>query len=129
MKKFLFLLGLLFFIPLFSQNKERAVHIILQSVDSSYFDNDGIRYSEFSLTPRKYFKVMDLMKSDTTCNCIILEGHKPYVDFITINYGKKVLNKFDKNVIGYLECDFDGYFLNMWIFENESFGFTSTKVL
>lgn len=113
----------------FAQNKERGIHIILQSIDTSYFDDEGIRWQEFSLTPRKYYRVMDLMESDTTCGCEVIKGNKSYMSYLKSSNWDRSMHKFNKSVIGYLECKFDSYNINMWIFENESFGFVVSNTL
>ena len=128
MKKILFLLAVVLFIPLFGQNKERALDIITCGVDTSYIKMENYRVQEFSLTPRKYYKVMDLMESDTTCDCIFIKGHRNYIQYVRMNYDG--VRKFDKHVIAMMSCTFkDEYFVYMWMFENEAFGFTDSPIL
>lgn len=124
--KNIFILLMVLSISLFSQNKEQALHIMFAGTDSTFFDDEGLRWNEFSLTPRKMYKVMDLMESDTTSKCIVFKGNKPYMNFLKEEGNEPKMNKFNRSVIGYLECYIDGYFINMWIFKNESFGYIVT---
>ena len=98
-------------ISLFSQNKEQALHIMFAGTDSTFFDDEGLRWNEFSLTPRKMYKVMDLMESDTTSKCIVFKGNKPYMNFLKERGSEPKMNKFNRSVIEYLECYIDGYFI------------------
>lgn len=130
MKQILFILGALLFTPVFAQNKVKAMDIILCGVDTSYIEQDNFRVQEFSLTPKKYYKVMDLMESDTTCDCIFIKGHKNYMQHVKLNYDGGIIRKFDKHVIGMMYCTFeDEYFVTMWMFENEALGFTDSPIL
>ena len=130
MKQILLLLGVLLFTPVFGQNKERALDIIVCGVDTSYIEKENFRVQEFSLTPRKYYKVMDLMESDTTCDCIFIKGHKNYIEYVKLNYEGGIRKGFDKHVIGMMHCVFeDEYFVTMWMFRNEAFGFTDSPIL
>lgn len=131
MKKFLFIVSLFFSGSLFSQNYDKGLHIILQSIDSAYFKESGVRWSDFSLTPRKYYKVMDLIDSDTTCGCMVLKGKKSYMSFVNelgANKTKKD-HKFNKKIIGYLECRQGEYDIFMWVGEEEAFGFMLTYTM
>lgn len=129
MKQILFILGVLLFTPVFGQNKEKAMDIILCGVDTSYIEKENFRIQEFSLTPKKYYKVMDLMESDTTCDCLFIKGHKNYIQYVKLSYDGGV-KKFDKHVIAMMHCTFeDEYFVTMWMFENEAFGFTDSPFL
>lgn len=128
MKNILFILFFVLGGSMFSQNYDKGLQIILQSVDSTYFREDGIHWSDFSLTPRKYYKVMDLIDSDTTCGCLVLKGKKSYMKFVDelgANETKKD-RKFNKKIIGYLECRQGEYDIFMWVVEDESFGFMLT---
>lgn len=130
MKKILFVLGIILFTPLFGQNRERALDIIACGVDTSYIEKENFRVQEFSLTPRKYYKVMDLMESDSTCDCIFIKGHRNYIRYVKLNYEGGIKREFDKHVIGMMDCVFkDEFFVTMWMFDNEAFGFTDSPVL
>lgn len=112
----------------FAQQKERALHIMFAGTDSTFFDEEGVRWNEFSLTPRKMFKVMDLMELDTTSNCIVIKENKQYLKFLKEEGSNDPkMSKFNKSVIGYLECQINGYSIYMWVFKNESFGYILTK--
>ena len=115
--------------PVFAQNKERALHIMFAGTDSTFFDADGLRWNEFSLTPRKMFKVMDLMELDTTSNCIVIKGNKPYIKFLKERNENPKRSKFNRSVIGYHECSVNGYLIYMWVFKNESFGYILSNSL
>ena len=68
-------------ISLFAQNKEQALHIMFAGTDSTFFDDEGLRWNEFSLTPRKMYKVMDLMESDTASKCIVFQRKQTLYEF------------------------------------------------
>jgi hypothetical protein len=70
---------------------------------------------------------MDLMESDTASKCIVFKGNKPYMNFLKEEGSEPKMKKFNKSVSGYLECYINGYFINMWLFKNESFGFIVTS--
>jgi hypothetical protein len=131
MKNILFALFFVLGGSLFSQNYNKGLNIILQSVDSTYFEESGVRWSDFSLTPRKYYKVMDLIDSDTTCGCMVLKGKKSYMSFVKelgTNETKKD-RRFNKKIIGYLECRQGEYDIFMWVVEEEAFGFMLTYTI
>jgi hypothetical protein len=128
MRKILFILSIVLSGSLFGQNYNKGLHIILQSVDTTYFDDSGIRWNEFSLTPRKYYRVMDLIESDTTCGCDVIKGNEHYIYYLKQNerYFKED-KKFHKKIIGYLECEMKDYELYMWISGDEAFGYIATN--
>jgi hypothetical protein len=130
MKKIIVILFLLLNGGLFSQNFNKGFHIILQGVDSSYFDEQGLRWNEFSLTPRKYYKVMDLIESDTTCGCTVIKGNKAYVSYLK-QYGRydKEDKKFYKKVFGFLDCETPDQEIYMWVSSDEAFGYIVTNSL
>ena len=130
MKKVIFILLLILSGGIYSQNFSRGLHIILQGVDTTYFEEDGLRWNEFSLTPKKYYKVMDLIESDTACGCDVVKGPKDFVYYLkqTNRYHKED-RKFYKKIIGYLECEMDDYELYMWIDKVQGFGYIVTNGL
>lgn len=130
MKKIIFALTLFLGTSLFSQNYNKGLHIILQSVDTTYFEENGLRWNEFSLTPKKYYKVMDLIESDTTCGCDVVKDPKNFVNYLkqTNRYNKED-RKFYKKIIGYLECQMPDYELYMWIDEVQGFGYIVTNTI
>lgn len=130
MKKIIFALSLFLGTSLFSQNYNKGLHIILQSVDTTYFEENGLRWNEFSLTPKKYYKVMDLIESDTTCGCDVVKDPKNFVNYLkqTNRYNKED-RKFYKKIIGYLECQMTDYELYMWIDEVQGFGYIVTNTI
>lgn len=127
MKRILFVLLFILGGNVFSQNFNRGLHIILQSVDTSYFEEGGLHWSEFSLTPKKYYKVMDLIESDTACGCDIVKDPKNFISYMkeTNRYSKED-RKFYKKIIGYLECQMPTYELYMWIDRVQGFGYIVT---
>lgn len=128
MKKIILILSLTFGTSLFAQNYNKGLHIILQSVDTTYFEETGLRWNEFSLTPKKYYKVMDLIESDTTCGCDVIKDPKNFVSYLkeTNRYNKED-RKFYKKIIGYLECQMKDYELYMWIDRVQGFGYIVTS--
>lgn len=131
MKKFLFILSFLLSGSLFSQNFNKGLEIIHRGIDTTYFMEGGLRWTDFSLTPRKYFKVMDLIESDTTCGCLVIKGDKPYITFVKDRgmYHTKEDRNFHKKFIGYMECRKDEYDIFMWVGEHEAFGFMTTYTM
>jgi hypothetical protein len=120
MKKLLLII-VFFSVNLYGQQKNQAIHIILQNVDTSYFDESGTRWQEFSLIPSKAFKVNDLFESDTTLkDCYVIKGAKNYRKYVKENYTDIKLSKNDKKVYGHLDCECDGYL--MWMYPDYSFG-------
>jgi len=130
MKKIIFILLFIISGGIYSQNFNRGLHIILQGVDTTYFEEDGLRWNEFSLTPKKYYKVMDLIESDTACGCDVVKGPKDFVYYLkqTNRYNKED-RKFYKKIIGYLECQMSDYELYMWMDEIQGFGYIVTNGL
>lgn len=128
MKKIIFILLLCLSGGLFSQNFNKGFHIILQGVDSSYFDEQGLHWNDFSLTPRKYYKVIDLIESDTACGCVIIKGNKPYISYLK-EKGRYIKQdrKFYKKVFGFMDCQTPHQEIYMWTLENEAFGFIVTN--
>ena len=124
MKKLFLLMVCMFFThTTFAQQKNQAVHIILQNVDTTYFDENGTRWQEFSLIPSKAFKVNDLFEADTTLkDCYVIKGAKNYRKYVKENYPDVKLSKTDKKVYGHLDCECDGYLIMMWMYPDYSFG-------
>lgn len=130
MKKIIVILFLLLNGGLFSQNYNRGFHIILQGVDTSYFEENGLRWSEFSLTPKKYYKVLDLIESDTTCDCVVIRGNRYFMHYIKqTGFYKKSDRKFSKKVIAYLECKMESYEVFMWVDSIQGFGYLVADTL
>ena len=118
MKKLLLILTLAV-TPLFAQQKEQALEILLNNVDSTYFDEDGNRWFEISLTSNRAFKVMDLIEADTTCKeCTIIKGRKNYKHYIKEQYPGRTYNK---DVFGHLDAIINGYLVMMWMDNNFNF--------
>jgi hypothetical protein len=119
MKKLLFIL-LFGTTALFGQNKEKALHILFQNVDSTYFTEDGNRWFEFSLPPNRAFKIMDLVESDTTCTeCIFVKGKKNYKRYVKEEYPGR---KYDKSVFGHMDAIINGHLVMMWMYDEYTFG-------
>jgi hypothetical protein len=107
----------------FAQQKNQALQIIFQNVDTSYFDENGTRWQEFSLLPSRAFKVNDLLESDTTLkDCYVIKGGKNYRKYVKENYPYIRLKKNDKKVYGHLDCECDGYLIMMWMYPDYAFG-------
>ena len=130
MKKIIFILLFCLSGGMYSQNYNKGLHIILQGVDTTYFEESGLRWNEFSLTPKKYYKVMDLIETDTACGCDVVKGPKDFVYYLkqTNRYHRED-RKFYKKIIGYLECQMDDYELYMWIDKIQGFGYIVTEGL
>lgn len=127
MKK-LFLIFTLSVTPMFAQSKEKALHIMYQNTDSTYFTEDGVRWNEFTLPLLRAYKVMDLMEADTTCDCDIIKGHKNYMRYLKDNQIEKV-KKYDKKVIGHLDCMINDSYVLMWMTNDDAFGMIAQKTL
>jgi hypothetical protein len=126
MKKLLIILTLTV-TPLFGQQKEQAMHIIFQNVDSTYFDAEGNRWLEFSMPLMRAYKVMDLIEADTTCKeCILVKGNKDYKKYLKLNYPTLKVTKIDKRVIGYLDAVINETLVMMWMHEDYAMGMITT---
>jgi hypothetical protein len=122
MKKLLIILALAV-TPLFGQQKEQAMHIIFQNVDSTYFDAEGNRWMEFSMPLMRAYKVMDLFEADTTCTeCLFIKGNKDYRKYLKLNYPELKATKTDKKVVGHLDAVINGTLVMMWIHEDYAMG-------
>jgi hypothetical protein len=121
MKKLVLLL-LVFTTPLIAQQKEKAIHLLFQNVDTSYFDEDGYRWHEFSMPIYRTYTVMELFSRDTTCNCDVLWTHKDYIKYLKVNDLKRVKG-YDRKVDSHLVCDnVDNYFIILWLSNGNTFG-------
>jgi hypothetical protein len=126
MNKLFFILALAV-TPLFAQQKEQAMHIIFQNVDSTYFDSEGNRWMEFSMPLMRAYKVMDLIEADTTCTeCVFVKGNKDYRKYLKINFPDLKVTKIDKKVIGYLDAIIDGTLVMMWMHDDYAMGMITT---
>ena len=127
MKKLLLILGFIFSVGAFAQQKDQAIEIILANVDSSYFDENGTRWHEFSLTLNKAFKVNDLFESDTTLKeCFVVKGSRAYKKFIKENYPGMKPYRREQKVFGHLDCVCDNYLILIWMYDSHAFGMMAT---
>ena len=131
MRKLFFLVVCLFLThTTFAQSKNQALHIIFQNVDTTYFDNTGSRWQEFSILPNKAFKVNDFFEADTTLkDCFVIKGSKEYRKYIKENYPSFKLTKDDKKVYAHLDCECENYIILMWMYPEYAFGMITTKTL
>jgi hypothetical protein len=131
MKK-LFLLVVCLFLThtTFGQSKNQALHIIFQNIDTTYFDESGTRWQEFSLLPSRAFRVNDLFEADTTLkDCFVIKGSKEYRKYVKENYPSLKMTKNDKRVYGHLDCDCDNYIILMWMYPDYAFGMIATQTM
>jgi hypothetical protein len=127
MKKLFFILGFIFSVGAFAQQKNQALHIIFQNVDTTYFDESGTRWQEFSMPLHRAFKVNDLFESDTTLkDCFVIKGEKQYKKYVKETYPDMKRAKADKKVFGHLDCECDNYLILMWMYDNYAFGMIAT---
>jgi len=131
MKKLFLLFVCVFFThTTFAQSKNQALHIIFQNVDTTYFDESGTRWQEFSLLPSKAFMVNDLLEDDTTLkDCFVIKGNKNYIKHVKENYPDIKISKTDRKVYGHLDCECDNYFILMWMYPDYAFGMVATSTL
>jgi hypothetical protein len=131
MKK-LFLLVVCLFLThtTFAQSKNQALHIIFQNIDTTYFDESGTRWQEFSLLPSRAFRVNDLFEADTTLkNCFVIKGNKNYIKYVKENYPDIKISKNDRKVYGHLDCECDNYIILMWMYPDYAFGMVATQTM
>ena len=131
MKK-LFLLVVCLFLThtTFAQSKNQALHIIFQNIDTTYFDEGGTRWQEFSLLPSRAFRVNDLLEADTTLKeCFVIKGNKNYIKYVKENYPDIKISKNDKRVYGHLDCECDNYIILMWMYPDYAFGMVATQTM
>jgi hypothetical protein len=102
-----------------------ATQSMLNNVDTSYIDSDGLRWQEFTILLLRAYDVMDAFEADTTCNCAVIKGHKNYISYMKQN-GYKLNRKYDKKVIGHLSCNLEDHNIMMWMFEYDAFGMIVT---
>ncbi len=126
-KLFLLVLCVFFTHTTFGQNKQEALRILSNNVDSTYFDESGSRWFEFTLPILRAYKVNDLLLSDTTLtNCNLIKGQKEYKKYVKANYPDLPFTKQEKKVIGHLDCECDGYLIMMWMYNEHAFGMMTT---
>ena len=131
MKK-LFLLVVCLFLThtTFAQSKNQALHIIFQNIDTTYFDESGTRWQEFSLLPSRAFRVNDLLEADTTLkDCFVIKGNKNYIKYVKENYPDIKISKNDRKVYGHLDCECDNYIILMWMYPDYAFGMVATQTM
>jgi hypothetical protein len=131
MKK-LFLLVVCLFLThtTFAQSKNQALHIIFQNIDTTYFDESGTRWQEFSLLPSRAFRVNDLLEADTTLKeCFVIKGNKNYIKYVKENYPDIKISKNDRKVYGHLDCECDNYIILMWMYPDYAFGMVATQTM
>jgi hypothetical protein len=128
MKKLLLILGFIFSVGAFAQQKNQALHIIFQNVDTTYFDEGGTRWQEFSLLPSRAFKVNDLLEADTTLKeCFVIKGNKNYIKYVKENYPEIKISKNDRKIYGHLDCECGNYIILMWMYPDYAFGMVATQ--
>jgi hypothetical protein len=114
----------------FAQSKNQALHIIFQNVDTTYFDESGTRWQEFSLLPSRSFRVNDLLEADTTLkDCFVIKGSKNYIKYVKENYPDIKIKKNDRKVYGHLDCECGNYIILMWMYPDYAFGMVATSTL
>ena len=127
MKKLLLILGFIFSVGAFAQQKNQALHIIFQNVDTTYFDESGTRWQEFSMPLHRAFKVNGLFESDTTLKeCFVIKGSKEYKKYIKETYPGMKPYRREQKVFGHLDCECDDYLILMWMYDNYAFGMIAT---
>jgi len=127
MKKLFLILGFIFSVGVFAQQKNQALHIIFQNVDTTYFDENGTRWHEFSMPLNRAYKVNDLFESDTTLKeCFVVKGSRAYKNYIKENYPGKKPYKREMKVFGHLDCVCDNYLILMWMYDDYVFGMVAT---
>lgn len=120
MKKLAILL-LLCASPLLAQH-QKAMDIIRCNVDSSYFDEQGMRWFEFTLPVMRGYRVVDLFAADTVLRDFdVVRGNKEYLAYIKTNNITQV-KKYDKKVIAHLSGYVEDAYLVLWMYENYAFG-------
>jgi hypothetical protein len=126
MKNLLFLL-LLSTTTLFGQNKEKAMHILFQNVDSTYFSEDGARWFECTLPSMRAYKVMDLFESDSTCkDCAIVKGKKEFKAYLREYYPQLRDKKMEKRVVAHFDGEVNGYLVMIWMYNEYAFAMLTT---
>ena len=129
-KLFLLVVCLLLTHTTFAQSKNQALHIIFQNIDTTYFDEEGTRWQEFSLLPSRAFRVNDLFEADTTLkDCFVIKGKKNYIKYVKENYPDIKISKNDRKVYGHLDCDCDDYIILMWMYPDYAFGMIATQTM
>jgi hypothetical protein len=123
MKKLLLILGVIFSVGAFAQQKNQALHIVFKNVDTTYFDESGTRWQEFSMPLHRAFKVNDLFESDTTLKeCFVVKGPKEFKKYVKENYPGLKPNRGKQKIFGHLDCECDDYLILMWMFDTHAFG-------
>ena len=107
---------------LFGQNKEKALHILFQNVDTTYFSEDGTRWFECTLPTMRTYKVMDLFESDTTCKeCVIVKGKKEFKAHLRAYYPELRDKKMEKRVVAHFDGEVNGYLVMIWMYNEYAF--------
>lgn len=102
----------------------RALHLILQNVDTTFFDEEGYRWYEFSMPNLRAFKIMNLIEEGGTSEfCLQIKSLKEYKRYI--KYNNQKLNKFDRKVFAYLDCNVGEHVITMWMTDDISYGFVT----
>ena len=115
----LFFILVLAVTPLFGHQKEQALKILFNNVDSSYFDADGNRWFEITMPLHRAFEVMDLVEADTTCiECVLIKGSKNYKHYVKEQYPGR---KYEKHVFGHLDAIINGHLVMMWMSKDYAF--------
>ena len=128
MKKLLTILALAA-TPLFAQQKEQALQLLYQNVDTTYFDAEGTRWLEFSMPILRAYKVMDLIEADTTCKeCILVKGNKDYRKYLKLNYPGLKATRNDKKVVGHLDAVVNGTLVMMWMHDDYAMGMMTAVI-
>ena len=104
----------------------RALHLVLQNVDTTFFDEAGYRWYEFSMPTLRAFTVMDLIEEGGTGeSCFQIKGSKEYRRFL--KYSGLKPSKFDKKVFAYLECLVAEELITMWMTDDIAFGYVTVS--
>jgi hypothetical protein len=129
-KLFLLVVCVLLTHTTFAQSKNQALHIIFQNIDTTYFDEGGTRWQEFSLLPSRAFRVNDLLEADTTLKeCFVIKGNKNYIKYVKENYPEIKITKNDRKVYGHLDCECGNYIILMWMYPDYAFGMVATQTM
>jgi hypothetical protein len=97
---------------------------MFQNTDTSYFDEAGYRWYEFSMPVLRGYEIMDLVEKDENKgpNCVQIKGSKDYRKYMKVEYPFIKMKKFDKKIIGYMDCNIQDYMILMWMDEYYAYG-------
>ena len=102
----------------------KALRLILQNVDTTFFDEEGYRWYEFSMPTHRAFMVMDLIEEGGTSeSCFQIKSSKEYRRYI--KYNNQKLNKFDRKVFAYLDCSVGEHLITMLMTDDIAYGFVT----